>query len=105
MKEPNSNKPIRVVHLQTLANQSKLIGTQEKQKYQQLTNGLSITKIKIWNQEKRWSFDKAKKKKKEKERKKEGRHKIGAKQKCQRTPKRFLTYTAWKTEFSYKRWK
>ena len=70
MKEPNSNKPIRVVHLQTLANQSKLIGTQEKQKYQQLTNGLSITKIKIWNQEKLWSFDKAKKKKKEKERKK-----------------------------------
>ena len=72
MNEPNSNKPIRVVNLEKLANQSKLIGTQEKQKNQQLINGLRITKIKIWNQEKLWSFDKAKKKKK-RERKKERR--------------------------------
>ena len=45
------------------------------------------------------------KKKKKRKRKEEGRHKIGAKQKCQRTPKRFMAYTAWKTAFSYKRWK
>ena len=69
MNKPNSNKPIRVVNLQKLANQSKLIGTQEKQKNQQLINGLRITKIKIWNQEKLWSVDKARKK--EKKRKKE----------------------------------
>lgn len=69
MNEPNSNKPIRVVNLQKLANQSKLIGTQEKQKNQQLINGLRITKIKICNQEKLWSVDKARKK--EKKRKKE----------------------------------
>ena len=69
MNEPNSNKPIRVVNLQKLANQSKLIGRQEKQKNQQLINGLRITKIKIWNQEKLWSVDKARKK--EKKRKKE----------------------------------